>query len=238
MAFMVPPVEINKGLTRRVNGALRGPDVRSATMTDDLPPGPWSELLIGHHWPAASSLAVLHAALAQRDVIQAAHDSYAETLGSIAESTLADQRGLTADSARVRFHAGQRHARSVAERNRIKRESYQSAITATESLRADLTDIAERGNAAIEEIRTSRAPASAKVSAINEVIAEAHATGAARSALHAGSIYSAVQSIIDAEGLAPSGRAFATSHGLAFGSAPPPDARTVQQRVTDAVVEQ
>ena len=127
-------------------------------MTDDLPPGPWSELLIGHHWPAASSLAVLRAALVQRDAIQAEHDSYADILASIAERTLAEQQGVAADSARARFEAGRNRARSVAERNRIKRESYQSAITATESLRADLTDIAEHGNSAIENIRSSRAP--------------------------------------------------------------------------------
>lgn len=207
-------------------------------MTDDLPPGPWSELLIGHHWPTASSLAVLHAASAQRDVIQTAHDSYAETLASIAECTLAEQRGVTAERARARFEAGHRRARSVAERNRIKRESYRCAITATESLRDDLTDIAEHGNAAIENIRSSRAPAAAKMSAINNVIAEAHAHAAARSALHVGSIYSAVQSIVDAEDLAPSARAFASSHGLAFTGVPAPDARTVDQRVAAAVGEQ
>ena len=77
-----------------------------------------------------------------------------------------------------------------------------------------------------------------KVTAIGDVITEAHAHAAARSALHAGSIYSAVQSIIDAESLAPSARAFATSHGLAFNRATGPDARTVRQHVTAAVGEQ
>lgn len=207
-------------------------------MTDDLPPGPWTELLIGHHWPAASSLAALRAALAQRDAVQAAHDSYAETLASITEVTLAEQQGLAADAARARFQAGQCHARSVAERNRTKRESYQSAIATTEALRDDLTDIAARGNDTIETIRSSHAPTSAKVNAITEAITDAHAEAAARSAQHAGSVYCAVQSIVDAEALAPSARAFAASHGLTVQGSSAPDARTVEQRVRAAVDEQ
>ena len=75
-------------------------------MSEDLPPGPWSELLVGHHWPAASSLSALQAAVAQRDAVAAAHDGYADTLASIASSTLAPQSGLTADSIRARFEAG------------------------------------------------------------------------------------------------------------------------------------
>ena len=206
-------------------------------MSEDLPPGPWSELLVGHHWPAASSLSALQAAVAQRDAVAAAHDGYADTLASIASSTLAPQSGLTADSIRARFEAGQSHARSIAERNRIKGQSYRSALLTVESLRSALATIAETGNTAIETIRSSKATAAAKAAAITAVIEEAHADAAARSALHAGAIYAAVQSIVDADGLAASARAFATAHGLAFTAAAGHDAETIAHRVSAAVGE-
>jgi hypothetical protein len=206
-------------------------------MSEDLPPGPWSELLVGHHWPAASSLALLRAAVTQRDAVAAAHDGYADTLASIANSTLAPQSGVTADSIRARFDAGQNHARSVAERNRVKQQSYRSALAIIESLRSDLAGIAAAGNSAIENIRVSQAPAPAKTAAITDVISGAHADADARAALHAGAVYAAVQSIVDAEGFAASARAFAALHGLAFTGAAAPDSETIAGRVAAAVAE-
>ena len=204
-------------------------------MSEDLPPGPWSELLVGHHWPGASALAALQTAATQRDAVAAAHDGYADTLSSIASSTLAPQSGVTADGIRARFEVGRSHARSVAERNRIKQRSYRSALATVESLRGALATIAETGNTAIETIRSSKATAAAKAAAISAVIDEAHADAAARSALHAGAIYAAVQSIVDADGLAASARAFATSHGLAFTVAAGADAETIARRIAATV---
>lgn len=86
----------------------------------DLPPGQWTQLLIGDQWPAGPSLDALFANASSRQRMALAFERYADLMLTIKNEALASQEGITADDARVAFDQGISSARQIAELNRAK----------------------------------------------------------------------------------------------------------------------
>lgn len=124
----------------------------------DLPPGEWSELLVGHQWPSVASLTVLTSAAANRGLISNEFDTYADLLQSVRTGPLGQQEGITADDARDAFSNGETQARAVADRNAANQQSYEAAHRSTQYLRNHLSEIAQQGNSAIQAIQQSKDP--------------------------------------------------------------------------------
>lgn len=183
----------------------------------DLPPGTWTGLLVGHQWPHIASIAAVQSASAQRHRSGDAADSYADMLRSVQWGNLAVQEGMTAESNRARFSRGEETSRKIATKLRLKGHSYDQAASSVESLREALSAIAAAGNAAIDEVMNSSAKAETKVSAIVRIVAQANSDADMKAADCAGTIFAAVQSILDTEDAATSARAFAAGHGIDVG---------------------
>lgn len=180
----------------------------------DLPPGSWSGLLVGRHWPHLSSVEVMQSASSQRYSGGNALEKYGDVLRSILVGNLATQEGLTAESNRSLYVSGEEHSRNTATKQVTKGYAYQEASRSIDSLRSALSDIAAAGNSAIDEVVASNAPSATKISAIVSIVSQANSQADMRAALCAGSVYSAIQSILDAEGEPVSARAFAAVHGI------------------------
>lgn len=202
----------------------------------DLPPGEWSPLLVGHQWPGLGSLAVLTSAEANRQLTTKNFETYANLLESAHNGPLAEQEGVTADDARAAFRNGLRLARDIAEKNEINRHAYDSAHRSTEDLRAQLYDVADRGNRAIREIQNSKKTAPEKISEIVDVVAAAQAEANTSAASHSGSVLSAIQQILDSRGSALSAREFARSTAVEKDRAyTSPSLETVRDQVNEVL---
>lgn len=196
-------------------------------------PGEWSEVLVGAYWPGTDALNMLVAGATSRHRSENQLHGYADQLACINKAHLCGQEGATAAAARFLFTRGEHAARATAERNAAKRRSYESARQRIIALRADLAQIAEDGNTAIRRIQESSAPREAQVAGIMEVIATAHTQARGRTAENAGHLLTEIQTVLDAQGVEVSARAFAASYGI--DPAPPmrsPDAPTLTQQVT------
>ena len=179
-----------------------------------LPPGPWTPLLIGEHWPDNASLAVLSSAADSRDTLASALDAYSETLRSARFGPLAAQSGVTAEEVHASFLRGETHARELAQKSFCRRNAYIGALGSAEALRAELRDIACRGNAAIERVRSSGVTRSEQVDGVNTVIRSAREEAARASAAHCDSIFGELQKVLSMSVVDSSSRAFARGHGF------------------------
>lgn len=180
----------------------------------DLPGDPWAALLVGHHWPGSSGLAILSAAAASRQAVGASFHGYADALRSVCDGVLSDQDGETADGVRASFRSGETHARGVAERNTAKREALTRARHCASELRSALTEIADRGGSRIRTIIGGGESNAAKVAAIVEVVRAAHTEADARAAEGLQEVYGSIQSVLDTSGSPTSARQFAHQHGV------------------------
>lgn len=180
----------------------------------DLPPGEWSELLVGHQWPGVDSLATLTSAATSRGSISNEFSSYADTLQSIRNETLAHQEGITAEDARHAFQTGETSARAVSERNSAAQTSYDSAHRSTQYLRTQLSEIARDGNAAIEDIQRSKDPLPIKLGKIVDVVSDAQTQANIRAAACSDRLFADIQQILDSEDLGASARQFAKTNGV------------------------
>ena len=191
----------------------------------DLPSGQWSQLLVGHQWPASATASVLSAAATERAALVSAYDGYADLLRSIHTGTLAAQEGLAAESARQSFRLGETRARDIAARNLAKQTSYASAQQWVNDLQTDLAAIADGGNSAIRRILDSSDPTPQKISAITQTVTEAQQHASIRAATCCANVCDAIQTVLTAGSADTSARAFARSHGVdldrAFGSPNP-----------------
>ena len=154
----------------------------------DFPPGQWSPLLVGHQWPSAGSLAILTAAATNRSKTAQAFEMYGDALRTTRAGLLADQEGVTADDTRDAFQAGEYQARDSAGKNASKAHGYQSAHAWISELRSELTDIAARGNSAIEEIQASKEPVAIKVGKIVDVVVQAQSEASGKAGSHSANL--------------------------------------------------
>lgn len=206
----------------------------------DLPGDQWAPLLVGHQWPGSSALAVLSAAAASRQAVGTSFHSYADALGSVAQTVLADQEGAAAENIRAAFRGGEEHARAVAERNAAKKEALDCAHRRASELRSALTEIADQGSRQIRSIIAGEDPTPAKISRIVEVVLAAQTDADARAAMCAQEIYGSIQGVLDTCGPTISAREFAHAHGAGPHSPPGahhPDAlhRHVREAIESAV---
>ena len=180
----------------------------------DLPPGDWSALLVGHQWPGSATLAVLSAAADARSAVMRAHDMHADNLRSVRAEHLDIQEGITAESARELFRAGERRSRAVAAKNMTKHSSYRTGHQAVSQLRADLEDIAEQGNAAIERVIGSRESSAATLAAITAIVVDAQEQANMRAASRCAEVCAAIREVLDAETAGQNTWDFARRHGM------------------------
>ncbi len=205
MEFMVARLRVN---------TVPAPPCLASPLMSDLPGDPWAALLVGHHWPGSSALAILSAAAASRHAVGASFHGYADALRSVADTVLSDQEGHTADGVRTSFRSGETHARGVAERNTAKREALTRAQHCASELRSTLAEMADRGGRQIRTIVGGKEPAPAKVSAIVDVVRAIHTEADARAAVCMQEIYGSIQSVLDTGGSPISARQFAHRHGV------------------------
>ena len=179
-----------------------------------LPPGPWTPLLIGEHWPESASLAVLASAAESRGTAAQAFDAYSDVLRSARFGPLAAQTGVTAEEVHASFLRGETHARELAQKSICRRNAYTGALGSAEALREELRDIARRGNAEIDRVRSSGGTHSEQVDGINTVIRSARDEAARASATHCDNIFGELQKVLSASAVESSSRVFAQCHGF------------------------
>lgn len=136
----------------------------------DLPPGEWSDLLVGHQWPSGSALGLIGNAVSHRGEVEIAYHNYSEQLRSARSGPLASQAGVTADDVRSAFLYGEVHADRIAEKNYTKKTGYSSSCNSANDLRSDLSSIAAEGDAQIKTIQESDKPLTQKVGEIVDLI--------------------------------------------------------------------
>jgi hypothetical protein len=96
-------------------------------MTADYPPGKYSYLLVGHQWVGGESVLIINNAKANRTTINTNFHNVDNVLQNATTTTLSGQRGMTADDIQEVFRQGAAQARQVAEKNRGKANTYQTA---------------------------------------------------------------------------------------------------------------
>lgn len=179
----------------------------------DLPPGEWSQLLVGHQWPTMNSLETIRQVLSSRQNIGMQFDGYAEHLHNVQVGPLANQEGSTAQHIRNSFQSGEAWARDLFEKSMNKAGAYTSAHEAMCRLRTELSEIASDGNAQIEAINASEASQASKIDLTTKVVYEARVLANSQAAKHSQALFSAIQSILDADGIGASASQFGLEGG-------------------------
>lgn len=179
--------------------------------------GPWTAILVGHQWPADSTLETLAAGARNRHAVGMAFDSYAESLRSTSQTFLGMQEGATAQDARQAFASGERHARMVSDKNIAKKTALQQAHSATSELRSHLAEIAERGNGHIQGILDSKLPHAEKVAHLVDLVAQAQTEANVRAAACSQAMLGSIQSVLNESRSGLPAREFAAMHGVELG---------------------
>lgn len=196
----------------------------------DLPDGEWSPVLVGHQWPAGSSVAALGAAATSRGAIEAGYRAFGDGLQTAIDGPLVEQEGVTADDVRAAFRRGRDDAQRIAESNRVKKEAYGTARDALTALRGQLTEYAGSGNREIEAIRQAKGNNSDKVPKIVAIIAKYQAQADHAAGTHAQTIMSAAQRVVEEDG-APALRDLANANGIELGRSQKPEGEHLAQLV-------
>lgn len=197
----------------------------------DLPPGEWSEILVGHQWPGEDSLATLEGAELNRTQMGKTFEAYAALIQSVRTGPLAEQEGVTAEDTRDAFRTGEQHAIALADKQHAIKSSYSTARNTASSLRSELSEIAARGNAEIRQIGNSKEPAPAKLAKIIEAVIRAQTEANTRAGSACGNLYDAIQRVLEKNDTGPSAREFAAAHGVNLGRFGSPDPNAVRDQV-------
>lgn len=161
----------------------------------DLPPGRWTPLLIGNHWPGADAVNSLATSSGMRHTAADSWSNYADLMRSARIGPLAGQDGQAAERIHDLFMRGEASARQIAEKNATKHMAYESARSAIAELRSALSSIAARGNAQIDQIEKSNTPTDAKVALIADLVADAQIRSNAQAARQSDNILDAIRLI-------------------------------------------
>ncbi|OBI44551.1 hypothetical protein A5707_03195 [Mycobacterium kyorinense] len=183
----------------------------------DYPPGRYSHVLVGHVWPSGSNLATVGKASTDFGNTATAYQALQDQLRQARFGPLAGQAGVTADDVRDAFQRGESHAGTVAEKNAAKLAAFTSVRDALSELRSALTSIAEDGETQIAQVQRGDGSAATKLDNIGEVVLACQARANAKAAACGEGILSAVQRVLDAEGIGKSARQFAAEHGIDTG---------------------
>lgn len=183
----------------------------------DYPPGRYSRVLVGHVWPSGSNLAAIGNASTDFGDTATAYQALQDQLRQARFGPLAGQAGVTADDVRDAFQRGEAHAGNVAEKNATKRAAFASVRDALSELRSALTTIAEDGDTEIARIQNGNQSSATKLDNIGDVVLACQTRATVKAAACGEGILSAVQRILDAEGIGTSARQFAAEHGIDTG---------------------
>lgn len=201
----------------------------------DLPPGKWTSELIGAWWPGPPTT-FRHAAQSWGDQAQQ-QENYAGGLGTTGQQ-LSRNKGVTADDLVGQYHDGKNFHFDLAEKYLKKQAAANSAADAIDNLRSGLRSIADDYNQKISEVEKSLnsksgLAAAMAVAKIVELIAEANASAAHKSAAAVASVMDAIQKVLTAEGQDISPQEFLKSHGLDSGPPhySPPNEETVKNNL-------
>lgn len=197
----------------------------------DLPPGEWSEIIVGLQWVSGATVTILSHAIANRQTIVTQFSELHDTLQKAIETGLAQQEGMTADAIRDAFQQGVDQAFQVAEKNEAYRKALQQAHNDVVVLRYFLTDIAERGNKEINDIKNSKSDMATKVAKITEAIAKYQREANQKAAACADDIMDAGEGVVTAQGANQSFRGLAHATGL--GGNQQPDPKAIEGQVRD-----
>lgn len=179
----------------------------------DLPPGDWSDLLVGAWWPSAQATHNAMASSSNRSSTATAYEDYASQLTTVVSGALADQEGATADSANASFNAGTQHALWIAEHNIAKADAYKVAADSLEGLRSELRTVAELGNSTIKQIQSNSAIVE-KVLPIAQTVSLANSEAGRISAIWSAKVSAAAESVLALTGDGRSLEQFARDNGL------------------------
>lgn len=182
-----------------------------------LPPGEWSALIVGDQWVDDPDLMVLLHSISSREEVNTGYSLFADMLRNTQLTTLAEQQGYTADDLRSAFRHGEEQARQVAAKNEAKVSAYRNTYDNIVCLRQDLTALAAEGNQRIRSIQDSKEPVAVKVPQIIAAIHQYRALAGITAAKCSGSVFDAIQKLLDAEGTGQSARQFAQARGLDVG---------------------
>jgi hypothetical protein len=185
-------------------------------MQVSFPPGEWSVILVGDKWPTDSTMSSLGAGMAHWDELEASYRDHENQLlqaisGPLSEAT---QQGITADDIRESYRKGAEHDRQLADRFGVYKNAFSCVHDSMETLRQELTSLAEEGNQEINDIKNSKEPEGTKATQIVAAIQKYRALANLAAAKYGENVLDAVQSILDAQGSGQSAREFAQTHGI------------------------
>jgi Family of unknown function (DUF5632)/Family of unknown function (DUF5631) len=196
----------------------------------DLPPGEWSDLLVGGWWPSAQSAETAAQSASKRTGTAAVYEDYRSMLDSILSGVLSEEKGHTASSAQDAFNQGKLQATAVAEKNSGKAKAYANAADATQGLRSELRTIAAMGNDAIDQVQKNSEILD-KVTPIVQIVGLSNAQSGRISAIWSAKVAAATESVLAASGDPRSAQEFARDHGIPTDGVPttPSDALLTQE---------
>ena len=181
-------------------------------MAVDLPPGKYTAALIGAWWPRPST--TLRTGAVHWRAQQEQQEQYAQDLHRQWTQLASQNEGHTADDLVFRLQQGEKHHLDLAEKYKVKAESFEKGADAIDSLREGLRGIADDYNQRIANIENSKESAAMKVGEIEKLIAEANGFAAFKAGAAVAAIMDATQRIITVEGLSVSAQDFLKSQGL------------------------
>lgn len=181
---------------------------------DDLPLGYWTPLLIGDQWPSSTSLTAVSSGSISRHKLSHQFDEHVELLLAIKGRHLRTQLGVTADDMRSEFKRGAAHSGQISEENATKSRAYLSAYNKVVELRHFLRNLAEEGNAAIDEVNKSRKPLPEKIAEILAIITKTKEDAFVEAAGCMGHVSDQIRTVLDSQGIETSPQSFAAAQGL------------------------
>lgn len=209
-------------------------------MMASLPGGAWSGLIVGHQWPSDQAMAQIEYWKASRAYVSIGHEYVANSLELAKAGPLSMQSGRAAESISDLFDEGERLARGIAIKNQGKACDYSAVVTALGALREDLSDIASRGSAEIEQIQKSKKSTAEKAVDILVIVRAKQQEANVAAAKCAAEIGDAGQRMLDREGGGQSFRHLVKDHGIDMGqlfrSRDPQNAEALIARVLDPAV--
>lgn len=180
----------------------------------DYPEGEWSQILVGHVWPSASNLELIANQSINFANTSAEYLHFESQLGRARSGPLANQEGLAAENLQDTFKRGEKDSHDIAEKNELKKISYDSIYTTLSELRSTLSAIARDGNSKIKEVQISKDPEPIKIGKIVAIVSNSQNQANTTAAMHGDNILNATQKILNSEGIFTSARQFSIERGV------------------------
>lgn len=153
----------------------------------DMPGGEYTAAIIGGLWPATGH-GVLTANSSKRQADASYHEDMASARKRARCSTLASEKGVTAECAMQSNNVGEVAHRKASDNHREKAGAWGRVGDVVSQVKKDLADIASRANERIREVQRSKAKEPVKIAKITEIVAAARAEAIAKATSVVGEI--------------------------------------------------